>query len=117
MICDLAETYGIYDYKGLPVRTTAALVAGLRENSRLKMKLKNETVTLDTLLLATLVDRIGMIVWFLSEDGKNNQNRPSSIVAKILGNEQEEEVLIFESGEAFEEERKRLIGGMKCRQN
>ena len=95
---------------------TAALVAGLRENSRLKMKLKNETVTLDTLLLATLVDRIGIIAWFLSEDGKNNQNRPSSIVAKILGNEQEE-VILFESGEAFKEERKRLIGGMRCQQN
>lgn len=38
LICDLAETYGIYDYHKLPARTVAILATGLREDSRIFMK-------------------------------------------------------------------------------
>lgn len=40
VICDLAETYSIFDYKSLPVLTVATFCVGLRENSRIKMKKK-----------------------------------------------------------------------------
>ena len=33
LLCDLAETYGIYDVRALPVSTLAVLASGLRENS------------------------------------------------------------------------------------
>lgn len=35
LICDLAETYHIYDMRSLPLRTVATLSAGLREDSRI----------------------------------------------------------------------------------
>lgn len=38
MICDLAETYRIYDYRSLPVKYLAILVSGLSEDSRVGMK-------------------------------------------------------------------------------
>ena len=39
LICDLAETYGVLDYRQLPLRTVAALFFGLRETSRVCQKL------------------------------------------------------------------------------
>ena len=39
LICDMAETYHVYDLRALPVETLATLAAGLRENSRVKMKM------------------------------------------------------------------------------
>ena len=38
LICDLAETYHIYDYRSLPVKLVATLSAGLRDDSRIKLK-------------------------------------------------------------------------------
>ena len=38
LICDLAETYHIYDMRSLPLQTVATLSAGLRDDSRIKMK-------------------------------------------------------------------------------
>lgn len=35
LICDMAETYGIFDLQALPVATLATLAVGLRENSRI----------------------------------------------------------------------------------
>ena len=35
LICDLAETYQIYDYRRLPVQTVAVFSLGLRDNSRI----------------------------------------------------------------------------------
>lgn len=38
LICDLAETYGVLNYRALPAEIAATLCAGLRDNSRIKMK-------------------------------------------------------------------------------
>ena len=38
-ICDLAETYRIFDYRALPVGLLATLSFGLREDSRIKQKM------------------------------------------------------------------------------
>lgn len=35
LICDLAETYHILDYKQLPLRTVAVLASGLRQDARI----------------------------------------------------------------------------------
>lgn len=56
LLCDLAETYGIYDLRALPVKTIAALSSGLRENSRIKMKLRGETAVRPDLIPAMIYD-------------------------------------------------------------
>ena len=53
LICDLAETYGIYDMGSLPVTTVAILASGLRDNSRIKMKLAGMKVSNELLLSAS----------------------------------------------------------------
>lgn len=103
LICDLAETYGIYDYRALPASRLATLAVGLREDSRIKMRLMGAKAPKTDLLLAAMVDRLSMLLWMKSEDGKNGTNRPPSILSVILGTEQEDKAVeAFESDQDFE---------------
>src|SRR5699024_11907585 len=51
LICDLAETYQIYDYRQLPPTRVAVFSIGLRDDSRIKMKASGQLVPMETLLL------------------------------------------------------------------
>ena len=113
LICDLAETYHIYDYRSLPLRTVATFSVGLRDNSRIKMALAGVKYSFDTMLLASILDNLNARNWMMSEDGQNGINKPVSIVAKLMGWEEENDndAMTFDSGIAFEEMRKKIIGG------
>lgn len=104
--CDLAETYGILDDTVLPVRKLAMLAAGLRDDSRIKMKLSGRTATMSDMLLAAAVDRLSILVWQNSEDGRKGENRPASILSVLLGEGQEDgsDIQTFETGEDFQKE-------------
>ena len=58
LICDLAETYHIFDYRSLPLKLVATLSVGLRDDSRIKMKKANVSVSTETFLLGLIADRI-----------------------------------------------------------
>ena len=62
LICDFAETYHIYNYKSLPVRMAATLAAGLRDDSRIKLKLNQQRVSNTDLLLSVIADRLGLLL-------------------------------------------------------
>lgn len=111
LICDFAETYGIFGYRELPVCTAATLAVGLRENSRIKIKLRDEKIDLKTMLLASIADRLGTLVWFQSKDGREGINRPISIVAELQKTKINDDIVVFTSGEDFEKERNRLMKG------
>lgn len=85
LTCDMAETYGVLDYRGLPVETLAALCAGLRDDSRTKMKFSGATARPEILLLAAIADRLGAILYGFSQDAKNGTNKPVSLVALFTG--------------------------------
>ena len=65
-ICDMAEIYRIYDYRSLPVKLVATLAAGLRDNSRIKTKMAGLKGTGEEILLATIADRLGWIIYAFS---------------------------------------------------
>ena len=112
LICDLAETYGVLDWKALPLKTAAALSAGLRDNSRIKMKLSGQKIDCETVLLAAIADRLSMLVWFRTIDGVNNRNRPESILTRLIGDDQEQEekdFRVFRTPEEFEAARRRAL--------
>ncbi len=111
--CDLAETYRIYDYKSLPASLVATFSVGLRDDSRIKMKMSGAKAPLNTLILALLADRIGNLIWGLSEDGRNGVNQPPQLIDIICGTEKEDksDVVVFDSPEAYEQARKKLIEG------
>lgn len=62
LICDLAETYHIYNYRSLPLTLVATLAAGLRDDSRIKLKMNKQKVSNTDLLLAVIADRLGLLV-------------------------------------------------------
>lgn len=115
LICDLAETYHIYNYRSLPCKTVAAFSCGLRNDSRIKMKMAELSITMDQMLLATIVDNTKILAWLWSEDGGKGRNRPKSILAELLGDKGEEEggEIFFNSGQEFDDEWRRLTGGEK----
>lgn len=102
LICDFAETYHIYDYRALPVRQAAALAAGLGEDSRIVMEMNGIKHPLRTIYLAEMVDALNILVWFQTENGQKNINRPASVLASLMGDEPETEEQGFTSGEDFE---------------
>lgn len=105
LICDLAETYGIYDYRSLPIRTVATLAVGLRNNARIKMKMRGAQVPGDSSFwLSMTIDRItDVLSWF----GAYKDNpRPTPAIELWLGDLAIEEktgaVQGFSSPEEFE---------------
>ncbi|MCM1172074.1 MAG: DUF5361 domain-containing protein [Clostridium sp.] len=112
-ICDMAQTYGIYDYEALPVRVAATLAAGLQENSRVFRKMTGQPDT-KTLLLAGIYDIVHLLLWSRTKDGEHNRNRPAQIVGKILKkNGQPDKTLSFASGEEFKKYRDELTKGVE----
>lgn len=115
LICDLAETYGIYDYRSLPSLKVAVFFVGLGANSRCKRKLSGMEYPLETVMLAKLCDLLSTLVWFNTEDGQNGTNRPTSILEILLGEESRENIsgdfMIFETPEDYEKFMKEKAGG------
>lgn len=110
MICDLAETYGILDYKALPVGLLATLCCGLKENSRIKMKLLGMKVSMETILLASIVDKLSFLVWSKTKDAEEGINQPDSIVRILTGHTNERQILSFATEEEFEAAKARAQG-------
>ncbi|OFI49522.1 hypothetical protein BG261_02785 [Floricoccus tropicus] len=110
LICDLAETYNIYDYRQLPLIQVAVFSYGLRDDSRIKLKMSDQKVPLDTFLLAGLIDKVSLLLWAKTEDAHKNKNRPSSILNLLTNDKKEEKKeMTFNSSEEFEAMRKKII--------
>lgn len=113
LICDLAETYQIYDYRQLPLQMVAVFSYGLRDNSRIKMSISKQSVSFESMLLAGISDRLGLLLWSKTKDAEKGRNRPKSILDSLTGNDkkQSSDILSFDSGEEFEKMRRKLIDG------
>lgn len=111
LICDLAETYQIYDYRQLPLKMVAVFSYGLKDDSRIKMKISDQSVSFETLLLAGVSDRLALLLWSKTVDAEKGRNRPDSIVESLTNTKRESNQLSFASGEEFEETRRKLLEG------
>lgn len=112
LICDLAETYHIFDYRQLPATLVAVFSCGLRETSRIKMTINEQEVPLEVQLLAGISDKVGLLVWANSKDGQKNKNRPGSLLEILIGgSKKSQDTVGFTSGEEFERKRQQLLGG------
>lgn len=103
--CDLAEYYNIYDYRSLSPERVATFSVGLREDSRIKMKIAGLKHPLNTILLASAVDKLQLLLWSKTKDGAKNKNRPPSVLAKLLNQQEEEkesDIEAYDSAEEFE---------------
>lgn len=112
LICDLAETYHILDYRSLPVQLVATLSVGLRADSRIKMMASGMNVTQDTLLLASIADRIEMFRFGFSDASKKGKKPPKMLVEMLLGDNQTNAkgITKFKTAEDFEQALARIRG-------
>jgi len=109
LICDMAETYGVLAWRGLPLETAAVLAAGLPSSSRCVRRLTGGKLTLSETLLAATADYTRYLIWMLSRDGKKGRNRPK-LLLESLREKEPSEVRSFDSGEDFLEMWGRLAG-------
>ena len=78
------------------------------------MKMAGTKVSLDTFISAMISDQLGHLIWMMSENGQKAKDKPQRLTNILLGVAQEKnksDVLTFESPEAFEEARKRIVEG------
>lgn len=102
LICDLAETYKIYNYRELPPSLVATLCCGLRDDSRIKMKIAGQMLTVEQTLICFAVDLLQYNLWLKTKDGAKGRNRPESILKKLSEKPQKEELDKFATEEDFE---------------
>ena len=113
LICDLAETYHIYDYRSLPLRLVATLSAGLRNDSRIKLLAADMPASQETLLLAIIADRIAAFHYGFSKDAKGGKEPPKSMVDALMGSSPKKKnkgALSFRTAAEFEAMRAKIIG-------
>ena len=111
-ICDLAETYGVYEYRALPLQTVATLGLGLSYDSRIRQRQSGIIVPFSTFLMAQAVDCLATLCWLNSEDGAKGRNRPERITDKLKREEELNEGQ-FADADAFEAVRMRLLNSPK----
>lgn len=112
LICDLAETYHIFNYKALQVSLLATLSYGLREDSRVKIFFSDMEVSTDTMLMACAVDHLAFLAWAKTENAEKGRNRPKSVVQSLLKKDDESTVQAFENGYDFELAWSKMVGGI-----
>ena len=112
LICDLAETYHIYDYKKLPLTQVAIFAIGLKDDSRIKIKMSGQLVPMETLLLAGILDRLSILLWRQTKDGQKGRNMPTMVLDTLtVRKNKDSDVIVFNSGEDFTKMRNQLIQG------
>lgn len=107
LICDLAETYHIFNYKEIAADKVAIFAIGLRDDSRIKMKISGSKLDFKTLLLAKLVDDFAMLLWSKTKESRKGLNKPYQIIGSLF--KKESDVKAFQSGKDFELEKQRLL--------
>lgn len=110
IICDLAETYHILNYQELPPSLVATLVLGLHDDSRIKRKITGCKLTLEQMLMASMVDNLQFISWTKTKAAQKGHSRPESVLNKLLGSGKKnpnDELMSFESPAEYEEWRRK----------
>lgn len=105
----MAETYRIYDYRGVPVRLLGTLVSGLGDKSRIGQKVAGVTAPADTILLAKIYDMINILIWMQTEDGMKGRNKPKELAPNFYIETKNNETFGFENGAEYEKARAKLI--------
>lgn len=103
-VCDMAETYGILNYKELSPMLVATLCCGLPDESRTKKRISKQKYSLTEMLMFLLIDGVNILIWQRSKDGSKGRNKPESLYQKMLGIDKKakDELEAFTSVDDFE---------------
>lgn len=109
LICDFAETYHV-DIEELPPIRAAILAEGLRNDSRIKVKLSGAARDENTMILAAIFDAVRVLVWSKTKDAERGRNRPKSLVESLVGKQSgESDIISTNSGAEFKALREKIL--------
>lgn len=108
LLCDLAETYNIYEFEKFSLAKIAIFAKGLREDSRIKMQMSQSKFNVKESLLAGILDRLTLILYSKTKDAEKGKNYPKLLLDEV---EKKEEIESFTSSEDFEKIRRKIIEG------
>lgn len=75
------------------------------------MKMAGLNTPPERILEASIADRLGLLVWMQTKDGRKGKNKPKSILEALLNSSTEkEDIAVYDSGQAFTDEWNRLTG-------
>ena len=95
-ICDMAETYQIFDYRAVPVDLLAILASGLRDGSRIRMRMAGVTHIPHEYILPLIADRLTALLQ--SCGGAQDAEYLTDVV---FGRSKKQPDIAFNSGEDF----------------
>lgn len=101
LVCDLAETYHVLDMWALPIKTVATLAVGLREDSRIWMKVAGMNYKADFIVKAAILDGVRTLVWQNSKDGTKGRNQPKPIIEEMEKRKAKDNIVSFSTPEDF----------------
>lgn len=110
VICDLAETYHVFDYKAIPVMTLATLCAGLHDDSRIKMRMMGLHRIAPSFALVRAADMLTVINYSLT--AKQGVKIPKLYQDIMIGKQKKKRTSGFSSIEEFEKARMRIINNV-----
>lgn len=111
LLCDLAETYHIYDFEQLPLNKVAVFSVGLRDNSRIKTKMLGLENPLDRMIQMSIADRLAVLLWSKTKDGEKGKNKPA--LWSDIGGQKEKSEVVFDSGKDFINKREEILKRME----
>ena len=107
VVCDLAETYHILDYKAVPVMTLATLCAGLHDDSRIKMRMMGLRHIAPSFAFVRMADTLTILNYALT--AKKGAKMPTLYQDIMTSKQEKRKQDGFSSIAEFEDARKRLI--------
>lgn len=108
LICDMAETYHVFNWRELPLRTAAILANGLHQDSRCFRKMNGQKLRSDEYVNLAILDELRVLVWLNTKDAAKGKNQPESILKNML-EPKNKKVTGFRTAEEFEARRKLII--------
>lgn len=102
LVCDFAETYRVLDMWALPVPLLAVLASGLREDSRIMMKMGGVSYVPAYISAAKAADELAMLLYSFTEDAAKGRNRPELLSDFIVEKQEPKQTNQgYDSGEDF----------------
>lgn len=110
LICDMAETYHVFNWRELPLRTAAILDSGLHQDSRCFRKLNGQKLRSTEYVQFAILDELRLIRWLNTADAAKGKNRPEPVLQSIL-EPRRPKTVGFRTPEEFEAIRQKIIAG------
>ena len=96
------------------LKTLAILASGLQPDARIKTKLAGLKVPLSLYLLYEISDKLSVITWMMSDDGRTGKNRPKMVSDHLRLNytaKKPKAIKGFMSRSDFEREKEKIVKG------